>query len=142
MENTVASQEFVILALGLILSFIVVASIGFTPTKYDEKAEEDPVDKTQVPPWTDFNETLDTIQRLKKLEQQGLLKRYEPYQPKTTRRRYTSNNNSDLYYAKVDDYDDYDDDYYNDNIDYSNHYSSSHDSSHDCGSYDDGGGCD
>jgi hypothetical protein len=121
MENTVASQEFFILTLGLLLSFIVAASIAFTPIKEDEKAEEDPVD------------------------QQGLLKRAEPYKPKTTRPRYTSNNNSDPYYVKVND------DYYNDNIDYSNHQPSSHNcsshdssshTSHDCGSHDSGGGWD
>lgn len=132
MENTVASQEFVILALGLLLSFIVAASIAFTPIKEDEKEEELKFTVTVEPPRTDFNETLETIAKLKELDEQGLLKRYEPYKPKTTRPRYTSNNNSDPYYVKVNN------DYYNDNTDYYSDHASSHDcSSHDCSSHND-----
>lgn len=133
MENTVASQEFVILALGLLLSFIVAASIAFTPIKEDEKEEELKFTVTVEPPRTDFNETLETIAKLKELDEQGLLKRYEPYKPKTTRPRYTSNKDDSFY--------DVSDNIYFDNSTHQSnhecndpHTSSSHDhGSHDCG---------
>lgn len=132
MENTAAQQEFVILALGLLLSFIIAASIAFTPNKEDEKEEELKFTVTVEPSRTDFNETLETIQRLKELDQQGLLKRYEPYKPKTTRPRYTSNRDASFYDVS-------DNIYFDDSPRHSNHDcnssyydSSSHDSGSDC----------
>lgn len=128
MENTVASQEFVILALGLLLSFIIAASIAFTPSKEDEKEEELKFTVTREPTRTDFNKNLKSIQKLKELDQQGLLKRGKS----TTCPTYTSNRYDSFYDVSGNNY--FDDSPSHSNHDCNNSYHDS--SSHDSGSHD------
>ena len=141
MENITAQHEIFAVGLFLFIVFISCLYIGLSFSMENDEHLKFTV--TQEPAGTNFNETLDTIQRLKELDQQGLLKHAEPPKAKVSRERRFR----DTFEGRKEDgfYDVSDNSYFDDSPNHSNHdcNSSNNDSSsHDYGSSDCGGGWD